>query len=93
MTTGRPLVVVEDDTLLDEVLRMAAAAGCAVDHAPDLVGARPKWSTAALVIVGENEAMSEHGLPPRRGVALVCKASRSSAVWSGSTCCPRTKPR
>jgi secretion/DNA translocation related CpaE-like protein len=76
----RPLVVSTDDAVLDEVLRLAAAVGCEVEHAPDLVAARPRWPQAPLVILDEAAARSER-LPPRRGVLLVYAGGAPEDLW------------
>ncbi|MCA1822966.1 MAG: septum site-determining protein Ssd [Mycobacteriales bacterium] len=52
----RPLVVTADPQLLDDLLRLAAAAGAEVDVAPDAVGARAVWAGAPAVVVGEDVA-------------------------------------
>jgi secretion/DNA translocation related CpaE-like protein len=51
---ARPLVVASDPTLLDDVLRLAAAAGVEIDVAPDLVAARTGWARAPLVLVADD---------------------------------------
>src|SRR5262245_7561087 len=68
-----PLFVTRDETLLDELLRLAAAAGVTPDFAPDGVGALRGWSAASLVLVGVDVADEvARTLPPRRdGVHVV----------------------
>jgi len=46
------LLVTGDDVLLDELLRLAAAAGVIPEVAPDSAAAMRAWSTAGLVVVG-----------------------------------------
>jgi secretion/DNA translocation related CpaE-like protein len=67
-----PLVVTADADLLDELLRIAAAAGTEVDVAPDPAAARPRWSRAPFVVVGadEAEACARARLPRRQRVVL-----------------------
>ncbi|WP_203714563.1 septum site-determining protein Ssd [Asanoa siamensis] len=62
-----------DADLLDEVLRVAAAAGTAVDVASDSTAARPRWSRAPLVVVGADQAAAcvRARLPRRQGLVLV----------------------
>jgi secretion/DNA translocation related CpaE-like protein len=53
MTVTRlPLVVTADAELLDDILRLAAAGGSEVEVAPDPAGARPRFATAPLVVIG-----------------------------------------
>ncbi|GIF53293.1 secretion/DNA translocation related CpaE-like protein [Asanoa ferruginea] len=68
-----PLLVTADADLLDELLRIAAAAGTEVDVAPDPTAARPRWSRAPLVIVGQDQAAAclRARLPRRQRVVIV----------------------
>jgi secretion/DNA translocation related CpaE-like protein len=68
-----PLFVTRDETLLDELLRLAAAAGITPDVAPDGVAALRGWAAASLVLVGADVAEEvARTLPPRRaGVHVV----------------------
>ena len=79
MAHERPLMVVTDEALLDEVLRLAAAVGCELQRAPDVLAARPAWSRAPLVLVDE-EALA-HELPRRPGLLLVTKGAPPGSVW------------
>jgi len=79
MAHERPLVVISDETLLDEVLRLAAAVGCEVQRAPDVGAARTEWSRAPLIVL--DESALERELPPRTGLLLVTKGQPESAVW------------
>jgi len=47
---ARPLIVTDDDAMLDDLLRVAAAAGVEVAHGVD-PGARTAWRSAALVLL------------------------------------------
>ena len=58
-----PLVITEDDDLLDEVLRLAAAAGVTPEVARSVAGALAGWAAAPLVLVG---ADSVRGLATAR---------------------------
>ncbi|WP_176984893.1 septum site-determining protein Ssd [Asanoa ishikariensis] len=62
-----------DADLLDDLLRIAAAAGTEVDVAPDPAAARPRWSRTPLVLVGADqaEACLRARLPRRQGLVLV----------------------
>lgn len=67
-----PLVVTADADLLDELLRIAAAAGTEVDVAPDPAAARARWSRAPLVIIGTDLAAAclRARLPRRQRLVL-----------------------
>lgn len=62
-----PLFVTADEALLDELLRLAAAAGVTPEVAHDGIGGLRGWSAAPLVIVGADQAVSmARTSPPRR---------------------------
>lgn len=69
----KPLVLANDDTVLDELLRLAAAAGCDVERVPDVPRARQLWSTAPLVFLDPGGARDCHaaGLPSRDNIVVV----------------------
>lgn len=52
VSTHRPLLVTRDAGLRDDVHRLAAASGTALDVAHDLDEARPTWPHAPVVLVG-----------------------------------------
>ncbi|MGH3451147.1 MAG: septum site-determining protein Ssd [Haloechinothrix sp.] len=83
MTDRRPLVVVRDEHLLDEVLRLAAAADCEVECAPDLFSARGGWAQAPVVILDEYSMTryAPEGLPRRSAVMLVCPGEPETSTW------------
>lgn len=87
-TPVRPLLITADETLLDELLRLAAIAGAELQVAPDPVAARPQWRDAPLVIVGADLAPAcvRARLPRRRDVALVYGRWRgpagADAAWT-----------
>ncbi len=86
-TPRRPLVAVADPVLLDDVLRLAAAASADLEVASDAVGARRSWPSAPLVLVGGDLAESlasavRAGLLPRRdGVVVVTADLDDAGVW------------
>lgn len=73
MTSAPPLLVTRDALLLDDLLRLAAAAGVALDAADDGTSAMRGWSSAAVVLVGvdEIENVAEQRPPRRDGVHVV----------------------
>ena len=68
-----PLLITRDQTLLDELLRLAAAAGVTPVVARDGVAGLAGWSAAPLVLVGPDVAPELVELRPRRreGVHVV----------------------
>ncbi len=56
MTTGPALLITRDETLLDDLHRLAAAAGVDLDVAHDTTSALRSWSAAAAVLVGADQA-------------------------------------
>jgi secretion/DNA translocation related CpaE-like protein len=70
---NRPLVLASDEAVLDELLRLAAAAGCELDRVPDAQAARPLWSSAPLVFLdpGGVRQCQDARLPRRAGVVVV----------------------
>lgn len=67
-----PLFVTRDETLLDELLRLSAAAGVAPDVAHEAPAALRSWSSAPLVLLGADLAGQVAMLsPPRRAAVHV----------------------
>jgi secretion/DNA translocation related CpaE-like protein len=83
MSVKRTVALVEDEELLDDVLKLAAAAGCAVERVADTAQARAHWNSAPLVILDADSAREcrELGLARRGGVALVVGAPPPTEVW------------
>ncbi|GGK96723.1 septum site-determining protein Ssd [Mangrovihabitans endophyticus] len=79
-----PLVVTADPGLLDELLRLAAAAGAEVDVAPDPAAARPRFIGAPTVLIGADQAQAclRARLPRRSRVVIVGGERAVDAVWS-----------
>jgi secretion/DNA translocation related CpaE-like protein len=67
------LLVSADDTLLDELVRLCAAAGTTPDVARDVASALRGWSSSVLLLVGADLAPElARAAPPRRdGVHVV----------------------
>lgn len=82
-TAATALLITRDDRLLDELLRLAAAAGCILDVAHDPVGGLRAWSAASVVLVGADLARSvAQQRPPRRDhVHLVGQAPLPDEVF------------
>ncbi|MFJ4964827.1 septum site-determining protein Ssd [Streptomyces sp. NPDC088729] len=78
---GGPLIVTEDVELLDDLLRLCAAAGAEpqVHHGPP--GPRGGWEQAPMVLVGDDAAVRCRGVSRRRGVMLVGRDQDDPEVW------------
>ncbi|GAA4551529.1 septum site-determining protein Ssd [Amycolatopsis samaneae] len=81
MTEVRPLVVAMDETVLEEILRVAAVAGCEPECAPDLAAARARWARAPLVVLDEAAVRAGPELSRRGGVVLICKGAPEGEAW------------
>jgi secretion/DNA translocation related CpaE-like protein len=78
-----PLALTADSDLLDDLLRLAAAAGVELTVAPDPAAARPCYSSAPLVVVGLDQARAclRASLPRRPGVVLVGRSTADDSLW------------
>ncbi|MFE9910622.1 septum site-determining protein Ssd [Streptomyces clavifer] len=78
---GGPLIVTEDVLLLDDLLRLCAAAGAVpeVHHGPP--AQRSGWEQAPMVLVGDDAAQRCRGMARRRGVMLVGREQDDPDVW------------
>ncbi|WP_018352262.1 septum site-determining protein Ssd [Longispora albida] len=83
MEEHRSLIVTADPHLLDELLRLTAAAGILPMVAPDVVAARALWSAAPLVIVGGDQAQAwaRARLPRRPRTVLVLTGEPDGQLW------------
>lgn len=80
--SSRPLVLTADEQILDDLLRLSAAAGTELEVARDAGAARRRWPTAPLVIVGDDQAdaVLTSG-PPRRPGVVVAARTLQEATW------------
>jgi secretion/DNA translocation related CpaE-like protein len=76
MTSAPALLITHDETLLEDLLRLAAAAGTTLDVAHDSASALRGWSGASVVLVGADESgrVAEQHPPRRDGVHVVARA-------------------
>jgi secretion/DNA translocation related CpaE-like protein len=84
--TPRPLIATADDGLLDDILRLCAAAAVTPDLAADSTAARRMWRSAGLVVLGRDvaELLSRVDLPRRDGVIVVTRAHDDATVWQSA---------
>lgn len=82
----RPLVMTADAELLDDMLGAAAAVGVAVDVAVDPHVCGPQWTTAPLVLIGQDvmPALIGVALRPRPGVLLVGRGTPGEVERTGA---------
>ncbi|GAA4993421.1 septum formation initiator [Streptomyces siamensis] len=78
---GGPLIVTEDAELLDDLLRLCAAAGARPEVHHGVPERRGTWEAAPLVLVGDDAARRVRGAARRRGVVLVGRDQDDSGVW------------
>lgn len=80
---SRPLAITDDRELLDDLLRIAAAAGVELDVVHQAAHARPYWVRAPLVVVGDDVAddLAATGPPPRRDVVVVTRTAGDPDMW------------
>ncbi|MFJ8826206.1 septum site-determining protein Ssd [Streptomyces sp. NPDC102467] len=76
-----PLIVTEDVELLDDLLRLCAAAGVRPEVGHGKPAGRGDWEAAPLVLVGDDAAGRLRGVARRRGVVLVGRDQDDSGVW------------
>jgi secretion/DNA translocation related CpaE-like protein len=79
---ARPLVITEDTELLDDVLRLCAAAGAEPQVHHTVPEKQGTWERAPLVVVGADAAARCRGAARRHGVVLVCREPGGDpGVW------------
>lgn len=83
MDGQRAVVMTDDEDLLDEVVRLAAAAGGELERVPDPAGVRRRWHTAGLVLLDEAaaDAIGPLRLGRRDGVVVLCREEPPGSVW------------
>ncbi|MFI6644402.1 septum site-determining protein Ssd [Streptomyces sp. NPDC050504] len=78
---GGPLIVTEDPDLLDDLLRLCAAAGADPEVHHTVPERRGGWEGAPLVLVGDDAADRCRGAARRPGVVLVGRDQDDPDVW------------
>ncbi|GAA1154341.1 septum formation initiator [Streptomyces hebeiensis] len=76
-----PLIVTEDAELLDDLLRLCAAAGAEPEVHHTVPERKASWEEAPLVLVGDDAAARCRGAARRRGVLLVGRDQDDPDVW------------
>ncbi|MGW6457243.1 septum site-determining protein Ssd [Streptomyces sp. NPDC055078] len=76
-----PLIVTEDMELLDDLLRLCAAAGAEPEVRHSVPEDGGSWEGAPLVLVGDDAAARCRGAARRRGVLLVGRDQDDPDVW------------
>lgn len=78
---GGPLIVTEDESLLDDLLRLCAAAGAE----PEVVFTAPpraaSWDSAPLVLVGAEASGRVRGVARRKDVLLIGRQLDDPELW------------
>ncbi|WP_243791155.1 septum site-determining protein Ssd [Saccharopolyspora gloriosae] len=80
MSTTTPLLITRDETLAEEVTRLAAVAGCELRRRDGANGVGGHWRDAALILLdgpAAAEALTA-GLPRRAGVVLLTRGQAES---------------
>ncbi len=79
----RCLVLTADPDVLEDLLRLAAAAGTEIEVAPDAGAARRSWAAAPLVVVATDAlpSLERSRLPRRGGVVLLHDDLDDAEVW------------
>lgn len=80
---ARSLVVTADPDVLDDLLRLAAAAGTELDVAADAAAARRSWAGAPLVVVAADavDGCARQRLPRRADVVLLGCDLDDAGIW------------
>ena len=82
--SSRALVVTADESLLDDLLRLAAAASAEVDVVHDVGAARSGWASAPLVVLGSDltAELELARLPRREDLVLVGLDPDDAGLWA-----------
>jgi secretion/DNA translocation related CpaE-like protein len=75
------LIVTEDVELLDDLLRLCAAAGAEPEVHHSVPERKGSWEEAPMVLVGDDAAARCRGAARRRGVMLVGRDQDDPDVW------------
>ncbi len=86
MTPAPALLITRDERLLDDLLRLAAAAGSSLEVAHDPTSALRSWTAASVVLVGPDllDLVAEQRPPRRDQVHVVGSAPLGDEVFRGA---------
>ncbi|WP_435241239.1 septum site-determining protein Ssd [Streptomyces cucumeris] len=76
-----PLIVTEDEELLDDLLRLCAAAGAEPEVAHGAPTRSGSWEAAPLILVGDDAAARLRGRTRREGVLLIGRDLDDHGIW------------
>ncbi|WP_431043016.1 septum site-determining protein Ssd [Streptomyces sp. P1-3] len=77
----RPLIVTEDEELLDDLLRLCAAAGAEAEVAHGAPTRGGSWEGAPLILVGDDSVHRLRGRARRTGVLLIGRDLDDHSIW------------
>ncbi|MEU4445144.1 septum site-determining protein Ssd [Actinosynnema sp. NPDC050801] len=79
----RPVALVADGGVVDEVLHAAAVVGCELERVVDVTALRGRWHAASAVVLDEAAvvACAASGFPRRSGVHVVGAGPPGEQVW------------
>jgi secretion/DNA translocation related CpaE-like protein len=83
VNANRPVAFVADESLLDDLLKLAVAATCELERVPDVTAARQRWSTAPLILLdqkGVAECVAA-SMPPRDAIVVVATDPEPPELW------------
>ncbi|MFD9643185.1 septum site-determining protein Ssd, partial [Streptomyces sp. NPDC059082] len=81
MRRAKPLIVTEDLGLLDDLLRLCAAAGVEPEVHHRVPERRASWTDPPLVLVGDDAAAHCRGAVRRPGTLLVARDRDDPGLW------------
>lgn len=83
MNANRPMAFVSDEILLDDLLKLAAAANCDLERVPDALAARQGWLEAPLILLDQAAVRDclPLDMPPRKKVVVVAHDPEPSELW------------
>jgi secretion/DNA translocation related CpaE-like protein len=77
----RPVALVADAGLVDEVLNAAAIAGCELERVADVTALRERWHAASALVLDFPAVVACAGFPRRPGVHVVGAGPPGPQVW------------